>query len=86
VLLGYDLVIIGRGPAALAAAVYAARQKIRFAVIAENIGGQATISADIENYLGFSSTTGPELSAICQESPVRDRCNSTHGGMHNPTL
>ena len=58
----YDLVIIGGGPAALAAAVYAARQKISFAVIAENIGGQTAISADIENYLGFPATNGPELS------------------------
>ncbi|MBI3036626.1 FAD-dependent oxidoreductase [Candidatus Woesearchaeota archaeon] len=59
----YDLVIIGGGPAALAAAVYAARQKISFIVIAENVGGQTAISADIENYLGFPSTNGPELSS-----------------------
>lgn len=59
----YDLIIIGGGPAALAAAVYAARQKISFAIIAENIGGQTAVSADIENYLGFPATNGPELSS-----------------------
>ncbi len=58
----YDLIIIGGGPAALAAAVYAARQKISFLVISESLGGQTAISSDIENYLGFPATNGPELS------------------------
>ncbi|MBI2580744.1 NAD(P)-binding domain-containing protein [Candidatus Woesearchaeota archaeon] len=63
----YDLVIIGGGPAALAAAVYAARQKISFVMVAENIGGQTAISADIENYLGFPATNGPELSGFFEK-------------------
>ncbi len=63
----YDLVIIGGGPAALAAAVYAARQKVSFVVIAENIGGQTAISADIENYLGFPATNGSELSSFFEK-------------------
>jgi len=63
----YDLVIIGGGPAALAAAVYAARQKVNFIMVAENIGGQTAISSDIENYLGFCSTTGPELSGLFEK-------------------
>ena len=58
----YDAIIIGGGPAGLAAAVYAARQKISFIVLAKNIGGQTAISADIENYLGFTHTSGAELS------------------------
>ncbi|MBI2143094.1 FAD-dependent oxidoreductase [Candidatus Woesearchaeota archaeon] len=63
----YDLVIIGGGPAALAAAVYAARQKVSFVIITENIGGQTAISADIENYLGFPATNGPELSGFFEK-------------------
>lgn len=63
----YDLVIIGGGPAALAAAVYAARQKVSFIIISENIGGQTAISADIENYLGFPATNGPELSGFFEK-------------------
>lgn len=63
----YDLVIIGGGPAALSAAVYAARQKISFLVVTENIGGQTAISADIENYLGFPATNGPELSGFFEK-------------------
>ena len=57
----YDIIIIGGGPSALAAAIYAARQKVNFIVIAENIGGQVLLSSDIENYLGFKSITGTEL-------------------------
>jgi thioredoxin reductase (NADPH) len=50
----YDLVIIGAGPAGLAAAVYAASEGLRTVVIEkEAAGGQAGTSARIENYLGF---------------------------------
>lgn len=57
----YDCIIIGGGPAALAAAVYAARQKINFLMLAKDIGGQTALSSDIENYLGFSHTNGINL-------------------------
>lgn len=63
----YDLVIIGGGPAALAAAVYAARQKVRFIVVAENIGGQTAISSRVENYLGILSATGTEISGLFEK-------------------
>ncbi len=49
-----DLVIIGAGPAGLAAAVYAASEGLRTVVLErEAAGGQAGTSARIENYLGF---------------------------------
>lgn len=50
----YDFIIIGGGPAGLAAAVYAASEGLRTVMIEkEGIGGQAGTSARIENYLGF---------------------------------
>lgn len=50
----YDLIIIGAGPAGLAAAVYGASEGLRTMVIEkEAAGGQAGTSARIENYLGF---------------------------------
>lgn len=50
----YDLIIIGAGPAGLAAAVYAASEGLRTIVIEKEVaGGQAGTSARIENYLGF---------------------------------
>ncbi len=52
----YDLVIIGGGPAGLAAAVYGASEGLRTVMIErEAPGGQAGMSARIENYLGFPS-------------------------------
>jgi thioredoxin reductase (NADPH) len=50
----YDLIIIGAGPAGLAASVYAASEGLRTVVVEqEAAGGQAGTSARIENYLGF---------------------------------
>jgi len=57
----FDLVIVGAGPAGIAASIYAARKKMKFLVIAKDIGGQAAWSGDIENYIGYQFITGPEL-------------------------
>jgi thioredoxin reductase (NADPH) len=61
----YDAVIVGAGPAGLAAAVYGASEGLRTIVIErEAPGGQAGTSARIENYLGFpSGVSGDELSS-----------------------
>ncbi|BDZ56008.1 FAD-dependent oxidoreductase [Agromyces marinus] len=50
----YDLIVIGAGPAGLAAAVYGASEGLRTAVVEREVpGGQAGTSSRIENYLGF---------------------------------
>lgn len=52
----YDLVIVGGGPAGLAAAVYGASEGLRTVMVErEAPGGQAGMSSRIENYLGFPS-------------------------------
>ncbi|MBA3347486.1 MAG: FAD-dependent oxidoreductase [Actinobacteria bacterium] len=61
----YDAVIVGAGPAGLAAAVYGASEGLRTIVIErEAPGGQAGTSSRIENYLGFpSGVSGDELAS-----------------------
>jgi thioredoxin reductase (NADPH) len=59
----YDTVVVGAGPAGLAAAVYGASEGLRTIVVErEAPGGQAGTSSRIENYLGFpSGVSGDEL-------------------------
>jgi thioredoxin reductase (NADPH) len=59
----FDLVVVGSGPAGLAAAVYGASEGLETLVIESNaLGGQAGSSRRIENYLGFpAGITGSEL-------------------------
>jgi thioredoxin reductase (NADPH) len=61
----YDTVIVGAGPAGLAAAVYGASEGLRTVVVErEAPGGQAGTSSRIENYLGFpSGVSGEELAS-----------------------
>jgi thioredoxin reductase (NADPH) len=61
----YDTVIVGAGPAGLAAAVYGASEGLRTIVVErEAPGGQAGASSRIENYLGFpSGVSGDELAS-----------------------
>ncbi len=59
----YDLVVVGAGPAGLAASVYGASEGLRTLVVEEQApGGQAGMSSRIENYLGFpGGVSGAEL-------------------------
>jgi thioredoxin reductase (NADPH) len=59
----YDLIIVGAGPAGLAAAVYGASEGLRTLLIdKETAGGQAGTSSRIENYLGFpNGLSGADL-------------------------
>jgi thioredoxin reductase (NADPH) len=61
----YDTIIVGAGPAGLAAAVYGASEGLRTIVVErEAPGGQAGTSSRIENYLGFpSGVSGDELAS-----------------------
>ena len=57
----YDLAIIGGGPAGAAAAVYAARKRLKTIFITEEWGGQSTVSTDIQNWIGSPTISGAEL-------------------------
>jgi thioredoxin reductase (NADPH) len=69
----YDTVIVGAGPAGLAAAVYGASEGLRTIVVErEAPGGQAGTSSRIENYLGFpSGVSGDELASRALQQAKR---------------
>ena len=57
----YDLLIIGGGPAGVAAGVYAARKQLKTVLVAEEFGGQSTVSEGVENWIGTIKVSGIEL-------------------------
>jgi len=63
----YDLLILGGGPAAMSALIYAARKMIKLALLTEDIGGQVAWTSEIENYIGFQTVTGMELTEKFKE-------------------
>lgn len=58
----YELIILGAGPAGLAAAVQAKKYNLNFLIIDTNIGGKVKFAHNIENWLGEYSISGEELS------------------------
>ncbi|MDX1504414.1 MAG: alkyl hydroperoxide reductase subunit F [Spongiibacter sp.] len=59
----FDMLVVGGGPAASAAAIYAARKGIRTGVLAERFGGQLLDTVGIENFISVKETEGPKLAA-----------------------
>ena len=57
----YDLIIIGGGPAGIAAGIYASRKKIKSLLITDSFGGQSIVSDKIENWIGEKEISGFEL-------------------------
>ena len=94
----YDLVIVGAGPAGLAAAVYGASEGLRTVMLDRHApGGQAGTSSRIENYLGFpTGISGTELTrrAVAQAqrlgaeslAPLEVTGVSIDGGYKHVTL
>ncbi|HVY51857.1 MAG TPA: FAD-dependent oxidoreductase [Devosia sp.] len=94
----YDLIVVGTGPAGLAAAVYGASEGLRTVLIErEAPGGQAGTSSSIENYLGFpAGLSGADLArrAVAQArrfgaeilSPLEAVKLETRDGYHLLTL
>ncbi|MBI1839196.1 MAG: FAD-dependent oxidoreductase [Candidatus Colwellbacteria bacterium] len=62
----FDLVIVGGGPAGIAAGVYAARKKIKTLLIAESFGGQSLVSADVQNWIGTKSVSGFDFAQMLE--------------------
>ncbi|MFO8058956.1 MAG: FAD-dependent oxidoreductase [bacterium] len=57
----YDVLILGGGPAAMSAAVYAARKLLKTAVLTKDFGGQMLETSEVENWLGIQSIHARDL-------------------------
>ena len=63
----YEIIIVGGGPAGMAAAVYAARKRLNTLLITNDIGGQVNWTTGVENYLGYQFIEGSELISKFQQ-------------------
>ncbi|MFO0718787.1 MAG: FAD-dependent oxidoreductase [Candidatus Paceibacterota bacterium] len=57
----YDLIIIGGGPAGVAAGVYASRKKLKTAFITADFNSQSVVSEEIQNWIGTVAISGQKL-------------------------
>ena len=60
----YDVIIIGGGPAGVAAGIYAARKRLKTVLVAEEVGGQSAVSVGIENWIGIPKISGSDLAKL----------------------
>lgn len=71
----YDLIIIGGGPAGLAAGLYGARGGLKTLILEKAIvGGQLQITEEVENYPGMDHMTGPQISDELEKQTKRFGC------------
>ncbi|WP_258088083.1 thioredoxin-disulfide reductase [Weissella fangxianensis] len=68
----YDTIILGAGPGGMTAATYASRANLSVLMIDRGIyGGQMNNTAEVENYPGFNSVLGPDLSEKMYQSSTQ---------------
>ena len=63
----FDTIIIGGGAAGISSAIYTVRKNLKVLMLTKNIGGQAALSGDVENYPGFTMITGADLAKKFRE-------------------
>ena len=67
----YDVIVVGQGAAAFAAALYAARYQIKTLVVGETFGGETATGGLIENYPGYIGIDGFDLMMNMKEQVIR---------------
>lgn len=76
----YDVIVIGAGPGGMTAALYASRSNLSVLMLDRGIyGGQMNNTAEIENYPGFKSILGPELSEQMYASSIQFGAQFAYG-------
>ncbi len=80
----YDTIIIGGGPAGLTAGLYNGRAGMKTLVIeSPTVIGQVAITADVENYPGFESISGPELIKKFRDQAIKWNAEIVSGNVNN---
>jgi len=83
----YDVIIVGGGPAGMTAAIYAARAGARVVMLEkEFVGGQMAATAKIENYPGFESIDGSDLSQTMLKQVEKLGVDVKYGNVDNLKL
>ena len=87
----YEIVIVGAGPAGLAAGMYVARQRVSCIVISKDLGGQMNLIPKLENYPGTIMSSGPLLARTLENQYLSfggdlvydtvDRVDEADGGL-----
>jgi alkyl hydroperoxide reductase subunit F len=75
----YDLLILGGGPAAMSAAIYAARKMLNLVIITRDFGGQVRETTEVENWLGFQAINAMDLADRFEEHVKSFRVSVTLG-------
>jgi thioredoxin reductase (NADPH) len=70
----YDIIIIGGGPAGLAAGLYAARRNLKALVLFQVLGGQMSLAPSVENYPGTSPMPGMKLAERMKRQAKKFGC------------
>ena len=73
----FDVIIVGGGPAALAAAIYAGRAEMKTVLFERlTVGGQVSLTHAVDNYPGFpEGISGPELTQLMKKQAERFSVN-----------
>lgn len=75
----YDIIIIGAGPAGLTAGLYTSRRALKTVVLSKDLGGQAALSHDVENYPGVGLTDGLTLMHQFAKQAQKFGCEIKYG-------
>ncbi len=67
----YELAIVGGGPAGAAAAIYAARKRLKTILIVQDWGGQSAVSSEVQNWIGTTAISGADLADNLKKHVMR---------------
>lgn len=83
----YDVIVIGAGPGGMTATLYASRANLKVAMLDRGVyGGQMNNTAEVENYPGFKSILGPDLSEEMYQSAIQYGADFVYGSVETMTV